>query len=109
MTTAVTVVVLLILLNALYVAAEFAAVSSRQTRVRQAAEGGSGAARWVLTVLSSPAQLDRYVACSQVGITLSSLVLGAFGQATLTPILAEALESAASMNPGAALGVAATG
>ncbi|PKN78507.1 MAG: HlyC/CorC family transporter [Chloroflexi bacterium HGW-Chloroflexi-9] len=108
MTTALTVVILLILLNALYVAAEFAAVSSRQTRVRQAAEGGSGAARWVLTVLSSPAQLDRYVACSQVGITLSSLVLGAFGQATLTPILADALESAAGMSTGAALGTAAT-
>lgn len=108
MTTSLSVVVVLILLNALYVAAEFAAVSSRQTRVRQAAEAGSGAARWVLTVLSSPAQLDRYVACSQVGITLSSLVLGAFGQATLTPILADALESQAGMASGAALGTAAT-
>lgn len=108
MTTALTVVAVLILLNALYVAAEFAAVSSRQTRVRQAAENGSGAARWVLSVLSSPAQLDRYVACSQVGITLSSLVLGAYGQATITPVVADALESSAGMSTGAALGTAAT-
>ncbi len=108
MIVALTVIVVLIALNALYVAAEFAAVSARQTRVRQEAEAGNGAAKWVLGVLGSPAQLDRFVACCQVGITLSSLVLGAYGQATITPILADTLEGQAGMAGGTALGTAAT-
>ena len=42
---------------------------------------------------SSKAALDRYIAVSQIGITLSSLILGAYGQATLpqhiSPLLAD--------------------
>ncbi len=73
----------LIAVNALYVAAEFAAVSVRRGRVRQLAEEGSARARQLLPVLEDARRLDRYVAACQIGITLSSLVLGAFGQATL--------------------------
>jgi CBS domain containing-hemolysin-like protein len=86
------VVILLILLNGLYVAAEFAAVSVRRSRLRKMAQDGHGAAKRLLPILESPRRLDRYIACSQVGITLTSLVLGAFGQArlaaALTPVFA---------------------
>jgi CBS domain containing-hemolysin-like protein len=81
---------LLIAANALYVAAEFAAVAVSRARIRAHAEEGHAGARWLLPFVDQPQQLDRYIACCQVGITLSSLVLGAYGQATLAPPLAVA-------------------
>jgi CBS domain containing-hemolysin-like protein len=89
---AILVIAALILVNALYVAAEFAAVSVRRSRLHQLAEGGNPFAAWLLPVIESPAALDRYIAACQIGITLSSLVLGAYAQATiavwLTPLFA---------------------
>src|SRR5215208_8262244 len=89
---AVFVIVFLILVNAVYVAAEFAAVSVRRSRIQQLAADGNQLAVWLLPVLQSPASLDRYIAACQIGITLSSLVLGAYAQATfavwLTPYFA---------------------
>jgi CBS domain containing-hemolysin-like protein len=86
------VICLLILLTALYVAAEFAAVGARRSRLRRLAEDGNSLAARILPVVEDPRELDRYIAVSQVGITLSSLILGAYGQATLaaplTPLLA---------------------
>ena len=90
---AILVVGALILINALYVAAEFAAVSVRRSRIQQLADDGNPLAAWLLPVLESPAALDRYIAACQIGITLSSLVLGAYAQATiavwLTPVFQE--------------------
>ena len=87
------VIVLLILINALYVAAEFAAVSVRRSRIYQLAEEGHALAIRLLPTLEDAQKLDRYIAACQIGITLSSLVLGAYGQATLavqlTPLFAE--------------------
>jgi putative hemolysin len=80
---AILVVIALILFNALYVAAEFAAVSVRKTRIQQLAADGNPLAAWLLPVLESPASLDRYIAACQIGITLSSLILGAYAQATI--------------------------
>jgi CBS domain containing-hemolysin-like protein len=77
------VILILISVNALYVAAEFAAVSVRRSKIRQLADEGNLFARRLLPALQDAAMLDRYVAACQIGITLSSLVLGAFGQATL--------------------------
>lgn len=77
--------------NALYVAAEFATVGSRRSRVQEEAEAGSGSATRLLAILSDPGRLDNYVAACQIGITLSSLVAGAYGQAQLTPLLEPAL------------------
>ena len=92
------VVVLLILVmvgfNALYVAAEFATVGSRRSRVQENAEKGSGPARGLLEILQDPKRLDSYVAACQIGITLSSLVAGAYGQAQLVPLLEDRLGSA---------------
>jgi len=89
---AILVVVALILVNALYVAAEFAAVSVRRSRIQQLADDGNPLAAWLLPVLESPKTLDRYIGACQIGITLSSLVLGAYAQQTfavwLTPYFA---------------------
>lgn len=85
------VLALLILINAWYVAAEFAAVGVRRSRVRQLADEGHWLARWLAPVLDNTASLDRYVGVSQIGITVSSLVLGAYAQATLAVALAPRL------------------
>lgn len=81
----------MVAVNALYVAAEFAAVGSRRSRVQQAAENGDSAAATLLTILRDPKRLDTYVAACQIGITLSSLVAGAYGQSQLTPLFTPAL------------------
>lgn len=86
------VVIALILVNALYVAAEFAAVGARVTRVEQLAAQGHRLATALLPTLREPARLDTYIAACQIGITFSSLVLGAFGQATIGVALGSQLD-----------------
>ena len=81
------VIAFLILVNALYVAAEFGAVGVRRGRIRRLADGGNRLAARLLPEIDDPWALDRYIAATQIGITLSSLVLGAYAQATLTPLL----------------------
>lgn len=81
---------LLIAANALYVAAEFGAVAAPRGRIRARAEEGSARAQRLVPVVEQPARLDRYIAACQIGITLSSLVLGAYGQAELAPVLERA-------------------
>ncbi|MDT8306439.1 MAG: hemolysin family protein [Anaerolineae bacterium] len=80
-------VALLVGFNALYVAGEFAAVSARRTRVAQAARSGNRMAQALLPVLEDPQRLDNYIAASQVGITLSSIVLGIYGQRQVAPLI----------------------
>lgn len=102
-----TVIAFLILVNALYVAAEFGAVSVRHGQVRALALQGNVLARRLLPTLESPARLDSYIATCQIGITLSSLVLGAFGQATVALGLAGVLQGRAGMQSVTAHSVAA--
>lgn len=79
------IVFILVLANAFFVASEFALVSVRKTRIDQlAAEGNRTAA----VVQRAVRDLDRYIAATQVGITLASLLLGGIGEQTLEPILA---------------------
>ncbi len=76
-------VTLMVFFNALYVAAEFATVSSRRTKINQLAGQGNRLAQSLLPFLEDSKALDRYVAACQIGITISSLVLGAYGQNVL--------------------------
>lgn len=104
---AIAVIVVLIAVNALYVAAEFAAVSVRRSRVQQLARDGNPFARTLLPILNTPILLDRYIAACQVGITISSIVLGAYGQATLPDIIAPLFEDLGGMREAAAQSVSA--
>jgi putative hemolysin len=81
------IIALLILVNALYVAAEFATVSIRRSRVDQLAEEGNRLAQRLAPVVHDGARLDEYIAACQVGITLSSLVLGVYGQISVASAL----------------------
>jgi putative hemolysin len=85
---AIVVVAALILVNAVYVAAEFAAVSARRSRIRQLAEEGNRLACWLMPILERPVLLERYIGACQIGITVSGLVLGAYAQATIASGLA---------------------
>ena len=86
------VIIVLIILNGLFVAAEFAIVGSRRTRVDKYAEEGSAAARYVQRVLSSPENQDRYIAIAQLGITLASIGLGMYGEQSIAGWLYGPLE-----------------
>jgi len=80
------VVALLIFVNAFYVAGEFSSVSARKTRIMQMAQEGNRLARLLLPVLVDNQKLDNYIAASQVGITLSSILLGIYGQQQIAPV-----------------------
>lgn len=85
------VVALMVAINALYVAAEFATVGVRKSRIAQMAEEGHRQAGRILPILLDGRRLDHYIAACQIGITLSSLILGAYGQATFGADAAELL------------------
>ncbi len=78
------IVFLLVLANSFFVASEFALVSVRKTRIDQLAAEGNSAAGIVQRAVHD---LDRYIAATQVGITLASLLLGGLGEQTLEPLL----------------------
>lgn len=110
MSVAVTILIISIMVafNALYVAAEFATVGSRRSRVQEAA-GTSESARKLLKILRDSKALDNYVAACQIGITLSSIAAGAYGQAQLTPLLEPYLGAAGRTAAIAIVLVAITG
>jgi putative hemolysin len=81
------VVALLISVNALYVAGEFSSVSARRSRLVHLAVDGNRLAKILLPVVQDPERLDRYIAASQVGITLSSIVLGIYGERQIAPLI----------------------
>lgn len=97
----------LIAINALYVAAEFAAVSVRRSHIRQLADDGNSRARRLIPILATAASLDRYISASQIGITVSSLLLGAYGQATIAGQFAPLFERWGGLDHLTAFSVAA--
>ncbi len=70
----------LILFNGIFVAAEFSIVAVPRTRIAQLAEEGLGAAQRTLKILLEPVLQNRYIGTAQVGITVVSLGLGAYGE-----------------------------
>src|SRR5205823_14876278 len=70
-------------LNAFFVAAEFALVGMRATRLQPLAEAGDRRARLALRALE---HLDDCISGTQLGITLASLALGWIGEATLATL-----------------------
>lgn len=73
-------VLALVALNGFFAATEFSLVAVRLSRIRQLVAKGNARARVVETLLSD---LHRVVSGVQVGITLTSLAIGALGEATL--------------------------
>ena len=83
----------LILLNGFFVAAEYGLVTVRRTRIAELAQQAHDRrARQVLLITNSP---PRFIAAMQLGVTLTSLAIGALGEHALTrafhPVLATVL------------------
>ncbi len=103
----------LVLLNAFFVAAEFSLVSVRRSRIAELVAAGDAAAAVVQKAIH---QQDRFIAATQLGITLASLGLGWIGEpalghliepvvaALLRPLLGEAAEGATQAVGGVAIG-----
>ncbi len=72
---------LLILLNGFFVAAEYALVTARRTRIIELLHQGNKRARAVLKITSDPPQ---FIAAMQLGVTLTSLGIGALGEHALS-------------------------
>lgn len=73
----------LVLLNGVFVAAEFALLAAPRASLERRAAAGDRFARGVLAVLASSKLQDRYVATAQFGITIASLGLGMYGEHAL--------------------------
>lgn len=79
-----------VLLNGFFVGAEFGLVKVRRSRVATLAAAGSRPAKMAEHMLD---HLDRYLSACQLGITLSSLVLGALGEPAVAVLLYAGLEA----------------
>ena len=77
-------VLALVLANGFFVAAEFAIISVRKTRIDQLLAEGSRMARPVRRALQNP---DQFIAATQLGITMASLGLGWIGEPALASLL----------------------
>ena len=82
----------LVLLNGFFVAAEYALVTVRRTRLQELSDEGSRRAKQVLGLTAVP---PRFIAAMQLGVTVTSLAIGALGEQALTelfdPVMATAL------------------
>jgi putative hemolysin len=87
------VVFLLVLGNAIFVAAEYALVTARRNRLEERAERGGLGARTALRLMDDPV---RFISTVQVGITISGILLGAIGEPLLSDLIEPPLSVAVS-------------
>lgn len=95
-------VVALVFINAFFVAAEFALVSIRRTRVEQLVSEGSRAARLIMRAKDDP---NGFISAAQLGITMASLALGWLGEETVARLLETAFPLRSLPEPFATMSV----
>ena len=93
----------LILLNAFFVASEFAIVKIRPTRLEEMIRQGDARARLALRITG---KLDAYLSANQLGITLASLALGWIGEPAIAHLIEPRLGALGSWSGIGAHGIA---
>ncbi len=102
------IIVVLLVLNALFVAAEFAIIGAPRVSIDRLAAGGHAGALRVNRILNNPVQQDRFIATAQLGITFASLGLGMYGEHYLAEKLAHAFRDLEWLPPAIAAHTLAT-
>ncbi len=87
------IIFILILLNGMFVAAEFALVTAPRPQLRTMEEKGSAVAARILKIISDPDKQNLYITTAQVGITIASLGLGMYGEHVIADWVLEALHN----------------
>lgn len=85
------IIIVLLLVNAFFVVAEFAIVGVPRSAIDARASRGDRLAKLVLGVLDDPKRKDQYIATAQIGITVASLGLGMYGEHAVAEWILEAI------------------
>jgi CBS domain containing-hemolysin-like protein len=92
------IILILIIINGIFVAAEFAIVSVPETSLRKKTAEGSLIAKNILLIVANQNLQNRYITTAQVGITIASLSLGMYGEHTIASWLLPLFEKITFIN-----------
>ncbi len=97
------IIILLVLANGFFVAAEFSIIGVRPSQVDQMVNEGVSRAKNIQSTLDSPRKQDHYIATAQLGITIASLGLGMYGEPKIAEFIEPYLTTAFGQEPDVAL------